>query len=99
MPNIGHRGTPSCGEHSENTLQSIRAALDAGADGVEVDVQATREGVLVLAHDRDLGRILGTGARTGPVVAESTLAELRALRLPVGARIPTLAEALDLAAR
>ena len=95
---IGHRGTPSCPGHSENTLQSIRTALDGGADGVEVDVQATREGVLVLAHDPDLGRVLGTGARTGPVVAETTLGELRALRLPEGARIPTLAEALDLVA-
>jgi glycerophosphoryl diester phosphodiesterase len=93
---IGHRGTPSCGHHTENTLQSVRAALDGGADGVEIDVQATRDGVLVLAHDPDLGRVLGT--RTGPVVAESTLAELRALRLADGARIPTLAEALDLAA-
>ncbi len=95
---IGHRGTPTCGHHTENTLQSVCAALDGGADGVEIDVQATRDGVLVLAHDPDLGRVLGTGPRTGPVVAESTLVELRALRLPGGARIPTLAEALDLVA-
>jgi glycerophosphoryl diester phosphodiesterase len=95
---IGHRGTLGRPGHSENTLQSIRTALDGGADGVEIDVQATREGVLVLAHDPDLGRVLGTGARTGPVIAETTLGELRALRLPEGARIPTLAEALDLAA-
>ena len=95
---IGHRGTPSCPRHPENTLHSIRAALDAGADGVEIDVQATRDGVLVLAHDPDLGRVLGTGARTGPVVVKSSFAELRALRFPHGAAIPTLTEALDLAA-
>src|SRR3712207_1806426 len=95
---IGHRGTPSCSLHPENTLQSIRAALDAGADGVEVDVQATRDGVLVLAHDPDLGRVLGLGAGNGPVVAESTYASLRAFRLPTGARVPTLTQALDLAA-
>jgi glycerophosphoryl diester phosphodiesterase len=95
---IGHRGTPSCPHHPENTLQSIRAALEAGADGVEIDVQAARDGVLVLAHDPDLGRILGTGPRTGPVVADSTFAELHGLGLPNGARVPTLVEALDLAA-
>jgi glycerophosphoryl diester phosphodiesterase len=95
---IGHRGTPSCHHHPENTLQSIHAALDAGADGVEIDVRATRDGVLVLAHDPDLGRILGTGPRTGPVVAGSTFAGLRGHRLPNGARVPTLVEALNLAA-
>ena len=95
---IGHRGTPSCSLHPENTLESIRAALDAGADGVEIDVRATRDGVLVLAHDPDLGRILGAGPQQGPVVAESTLAELRGLRLGNGVRVPTLIEALDLAA-
>jgi glycerophosphoryl diester phosphodiesterase len=95
---IGHRGTPSCSQHPENTLPAIRVALEAGADGVEIDVQATRDGVLVLAHDRDLGRVLGTGAGTGPVVAQSTFAALRALRLHDGTRVPTLAEALDVAA-
>ena len=95
---IGHRGTPSCPQHPENTLQSIRAALEAGADGVEIDVQATSDGVLVLAHDPELSRVLGTAAGTGPVVARTPFASLRALRLPNGARIPTLPEALDLAA-
>jgi glycerophosphoryl diester phosphodiesterase len=95
---IGHRGTPSCPEHPENTLQSISTALAAGADGVEIDVQATSDGVLVLAHDPDLGRVLGTGTGTGPVVGRSTVTALRAHRLPGGARIPTLTEALDLIA-
>ena len=95
---IGHRGTPTCPRHPENTLQAIRAALDAGADGVEIDVQATRDGVLVLAHDPDLGRVLGTGPGTGPVVATSTFAELCGLRLLGGASVPTLVQALDLAA-
>jgi glycerophosphoryl diester phosphodiesterase len=96
---IGHRGTPSCPEHPENTLQAIRVALEAGADGVEIDVQATSDGVLVLAHDPDLSRVLGTGEGTGPVVARSTFTALRRLRLPNGTRIPRLTEALDLAAR
>lgn len=96
---IGHRGTPTCPEHPENTLDSVRAALEAGADGVEIDVQATSDGVLVLAHDPDLGRVLGMPSGTGPVVGRTPFAALRGVRLPNGARVPTLVEVLDLAAR
>ncbi len=96
---VGHRGTPSCPQHAENTVQSIRVALEAGADGVEVDVQATLDGVLVLAHDPDLGRVMGTGLGTGPIVARTPFAALRDLRLPNGEHIPALVEALDLVAR
>lgn len=95
---VGHRGTPSCLQHAENTLQSIRVALDAGADGVEVDVQATSDGVLVLAHDPDLGRVLGLGPGIGPVVGRTPFAALRDLRLPNGECVPTLTAALDLVA-
>jgi hypothetical protein len=58
--------TPSHPTYPENTLAAVRTALQAGVDGVEVDVRATEDGVLVLAHDGDLGRVLGTGAGTGP---------------------------------
>ena len=95
---IGHRGTPTGPLLTENTLPAVAAALEAGADGVEVDVRATADGALVLAHDPDLGRVLGTGAGTGPVVAETRSAALRALRLPGGAHVPGLDEVLDLAA-
>lgn len=47
---LGHRGSgPGVGE---NTLRSVRAAVDAGADGVEVDVRMTADRRLVLWHDR-----------------------------------------------
>jgi glycerophosphoryl diester phosphodiesterase len=95
---IGHRGTPSCPQHADNTLQSIRVALEAGADGAEVDVRATSDGVLVLAHDPDLGRVLGPGPGIGPVVGRTAFAALRDLRLPNGGSIPTPTAALDLAA-
>ncbi|PWW21035.1 glycerophosphoryl diester phosphodiesterase [Geodermatophilus normandii] len=80
-------------------MQAIRVALEAGADGVEVDVRATSDGVLVLAHDPDLSRVLGLGPGTGPVVDLTPFAALRRLRLPNGECVPTLTEALDLAAR
>ncbi|EEP70725.1 glycerophosphoryl diester phosphodiesterase [Micromonospora sp. ATCC 39149] len=69
-------------EHSylENTLASMRAAFAAGADLVEFDVQATRDGHLAVFHDATLQcRTDGTGA-----VRDHTLAELRELDLGYG---------------
>ncbi len=49
-----HRGASACAP--ENTLQAYASAMDFGADGVEVDVRRTRDGVLVLFHDDTLER-------------------------------------------
>ncbi|MGY1811207.1 glycerophosphodiester phosphodiesterase [Blastococcus sp. SYSU D00820] len=95
---IGHRGTPLHPAFPENTVAALTAALDAGADGVEVDVRTTADGVLVLSHDADLGRVLATGAGAGPVVAATSWAELRAVPLPGGTAVPSLVQVLDLAA-
>lgn len=46
---IAHRGMPRLAP--ENTLASFRLALEAGADGIELDVHATADGVLVVHHD------------------------------------------------
>lgn len=81
----------------ENTLAGIDAALAAGADGVELDVRATRDGVPLLLHDATLERTTGD-AREVTAVA---LRALRALRVrdPHGTAgpqpVPTLAEALE----
>lgn len=53
--NIAHRGSPFSAP--ENTLAAIDAAIDEGANYVELDVRRTRDGVLVLLHDRDLRRV------------------------------------------
>jgi glycerophosphoryl diester phosphodiesterase len=85
----------------ENTVEAFRAAMDEGADGVELDVRQTADGVLVCFHDAALGRTTdGRG-----LLREYTLAELAALDAGAsprpgahrfrGVRIPTLAEALD----
>lgn len=54
---VGHRGDPY--RFRENTLASIRSALDLGAGAVEVDVRLTRDGVPVLLHDETLERLWG----------------------------------------
>lgn len=50
---FGHRGSPR--EAPENTIESYRRAFDGGADGIELDVRVTRDGVLVCHHDRTVG--------------------------------------------
>lgn len=76
---------------------AVAAALDDGADGVEVDVRRSADGVLVCCHDPDLGRVAGRGPGLGPVVAAVPWARLRREPLP-GGRPARLEEVLDLAA-
>lgn len=49
---LGHRGSPR--QHRENTLRSFQAALNAGLDGVELDVRRLADGTLVVHHDERL---------------------------------------------
>jgi len=55
MINYAHRGASEY--YPENTLRSFYAGLDMGADGIETDIQRTKDGVLVLHHDDSLARI------------------------------------------
>jgi glycerophosphoryl diester phosphodiesterase len=61
----------------ENSLAALKRALAAGADCVEIDVQQTADGQVVLMHDRDLRRMAGDPRDVNDV----TLADLRPLRL------------------
>lgn len=70
---IAHRG--AAGTRPELTRPAFERALEIGVDMIELDVQLTRDGQLVVLHDRQLGRTL---AGEGPV-RERTLAELQAL--------------------
>ncbi|MGW3930726.1 glycerophosphodiester phosphodiesterase [Streptomyces microflavus] len=85
---VGHRGDPY--RARENTLPSIRSALDRGADAVEIDVRVTRDGVPVLLHDATLERLWGQDRRVDRLTHQEVL-EL------TGGGVPTLAEALDAA--
>lgn len=81
---VGHRGLPS--REPANTIASIEAARAAGADVIEVDVRATRDGVLVLHHDASLGR---------KRVRKLTFDEARARARNAGFELATLEQALD----
>jgi glycerophosphoryl diester phosphodiesterase len=81
----------------ENTLPAIELAAELGADYIEIDVRTTKDGGLVLLHDRTLDR---TTTGKGPVAewAADDVAKLDAgawFGKPyVGAKVPTFAEAL-----
>lgn len=86
---IGHRGASA--DAPENTLYAFNLALEQNADGVELDVQWSRDGQLVVFHDWTVERLTeGTGS-----VNELTLAELQALTLPKAQHIPTLDEVFE----
>ena len=71
---IAHRCGP--GLYPEQSIASARHALSLGADLVEMDVQFTRDGVPVICHDPDAGRVFGVDRRCG----DMTLQEFMALR-------------------
>ena len=93
----GHRGAY---DHApENTLKGFQLAADMGADGVEFDIQLTRDGEVVVIHDETLERTSnGSGW-----VKDFTLSELKKLNFnkrgltePMFAEIPTLSEVIEL---
>ena len=60
---IAHRGT--AGEAPENTVEGSSTALSRGADGVEIDLCVTRDGHLVLWHDRDPDSLVAIARQSG----------------------------------
>ena len=89
VKNIGHRGAK--GHIAENTLASIKKAIDLGADGVEIDVFKCLTGEIVVFHDKSLDKLTnGIG-----LIEEKTLEELKKLRvLDSQEQIPTLLEVI-----
>ena len=61
MINYAHRGASEYAP--ENTMAAFEMGLAMGANGIETDVQRTRDGVLVLAHDPTLARVAGLDRR------------------------------------
>lgn len=68
---IGHRG--AAGLAHENTLESLRAGRDAGADILEFDVRLTRDGIPILGHDFHALRT----HKSLSIISRHTLKELR----------------------
>ena len=54
IKNFAHRGFS--GKYHENTLLAFEKAVEAGADGIELDVQLTKDGEVVIIHDETIDR-------------------------------------------
>lgn len=88
---IAHRGDSA--HAPENTMAAFRRAVDAGADWLEMDVQMSDDGALVVIHDTTVDRTTNGSGR----VADLTLADLQALDAGNGEPIPTFQEVIQLA--
>ena len=93
---FAHRG--ASGYAPENTLAAFELAAEMGAQGIEFDVQITKDSKLIIHHDRVLGRIEDASGK----LSEWTFADLRALDVGswydarfAGQRMPTPAELVE----
>lgn len=96
--NIAHRG--ASGHAPENTMAAFKRAYELGADGVELDVQLTKDGGLVICHDDNLKRTTNGKGN----ISDVTLDEIRQLDAGSwfsndfrGEKVPLLDELLEYA--
>ncbi|MDD2457286.1 MAG: glycerophosphodiester phosphodiesterase family protein [Eubacteriales bacterium] len=91
-----HRGASA--EAPENSLAAFAKAIEIGVDGIELDVQRTADGILVVTHDETTDRVTGQSGS----IAQLTLAQLRQFNFAApwpdqpATVLPTLDEVLDL---
>jgi glycerophosphoryl diester phosphodiesterase len=97
---FAHRG--ASGVRFENTMEAFEKAADQGADGIELDVQLTEDGVPFVIHDPGLFRLAGIRR----MISSMTSAEMTRIRvgkkfrrLFSGHRIMTLIEAVSFCQR
>ncbi len=93
---IAHRG--AAGAFPENTLASIRGALEAGADWVEIDVQESADGTVIVMHDSDFMKLSAVNLKVWDATAEDLAGiDIGSWFDPefADARVPTLAEVLE----
>jgi len=95
---FAHRG--AAGAAPENTLASFRQAIADGTDWIELDVQESKDGEVVVIHDSDVMKLAGVS----PKIWESTTEALQKIDIGswfdkrfTGEKIPTLKEVLALA--
>jgi len=88
---IAHRGASDYAP--ENTLKSFQIAADLCSEMWELDVRVSADGVCVVVHDDNLGRVAGRELS----VSYATWEEISTLRLPEDQRIPRLEQVIELA--
>lgn len=86
---LGHRGFRA--KYPENTLLAFSKAFAAGAQGIECDVQKTKDGYFVIIHDDKIDKV----SKQSGMVADMTLADLKKVDVGGGQTIPELEELLQ----
>ena len=93
---IGHRGASKSAP--ENTMAAVRQAIADGADWVEINVQETADGSVVVFHDSDFMKLSGVKLK----IWDATLDDLKEINIGSwfapefkNERVPTLGEVLD----
>lgn len=94
---IAHRGAPR--ERPENTLPSFIRALELGADGIELDVHLSSDGVLIVHHDDVPRAIAPSGKFAGRRIDSLTFDQLQGFSVGGIALIPTLEEVMAVVKR
>ena len=87
---VGHRG--AMGHALENTIESVKKAIELNVDGIEIDVFKSKTGELVVFHDPFLSRLSNSNA----FIEQISLDSIKNLELKGGFSIPTLNEVIDI---
>ena len=86
---ISHRGAHQT--RPENSIPAFLRAIELGAEAIELDVHGTKDGTVVVHHDR----VVNAPDRSPRRISDLSLSELQEFRLDDGIEIPTLAAVLD----
>ena len=87
---VGHRG--AMGHALENTIESVKKAIQLNVDGIEIDVFKSKTGELVVYHDPFLSRLSNSNA----FIEQISLDSIKKVELKGGLSIPTLKEVIDI---
>ena len=87
---IGHRG--AAGYKIENTISSIKKAIELKVDYFEVDVQETKDGEIIVFHDFELDRLTNSKGK----ISELNYSDIKKVVVKNEEHIPTLKEVLKL---
>lgn len=86
---VGHRGDPS--KYPEETIQSDNSAFESGADYVELDLHLSKDNVLIVSHDDDLSRVVGSSV----IVSQNTFQTLSQYKYRNGEHVLSLDQLFD----
>ena len=86
---VGHRG--AMGHALENTIESVKKAIELNVDGIEIDVFKSKNGEIVVYHDPFLSRLSNSNA----FIEQISLDSIKNVELNGGLSIPTLKEVID----